>query len=362
MASIVLCLHNVYEYTNVTFHEAPRIFWFEDLKLKMPEDSIDADLCAAALSVLKGEILSRKRGATNVTKDITASTRFPKAIKKHNVDTGVKEIPIDQDDERLRLSKRTLEAKSKLYDKLESGECVEGRRDKRAPLRGNYIEYVDQLGRTRNCTRDEFERLDGLNAPQSIYVNEDEDIKREYRDAAEMLDVEEEHRNRLRLKWAQEMEKLSSLRDVHYEHIRNDEVRELGVGYFAFSQDEEERGTQLKRFKELREETVRQRELSVLEQIRSKAKMDERLNRIRRNRGLVVQCNTIEQVVKCCISELLHGVEKILSIRSEAKIRVADEIVQRTQIQANNPFVMSREEAYKSKLRSERMHEFGPYY
>ncbi|KAJ0023324.1 hypothetical protein NQD34_003223 [Periophthalmus magnuspinnatus] len=46
---------------------------------------------------------------------------------------------------------------------------------------------------------------------------------------------------------------------VHYEDIRAQEARELGVGYFAFSHDEEERRKQRDTLDMLRDQTTDQR-------------------------------------------------------------------------------------------------------
>ncbi|XP_063727821.1 uncharacterized protein LOC134855271 [Symsagittifera roscoffensis] len=73
---------------------------------------------------------------------------------------------------------------------------------------------------------------------------------------------------------------------VHYQHLREDEARELGVGYFEFSLDEDTRQNQLDMLKELHKETKGKQKTKEQEAKRRQIAIQERLNKIRAKKNL----------------------------------------------------------------------------
>ncbi|XP_026863703.2 coiled-coil domain-containing protein 174 [Electrophorus electricus] len=138
-----------------------------------------------------------------------------------------------------------------------------------------WVDYVDALGRSRKCLRKdlpEFQKMDQDLQGTSRVVGPDrtllsEDMRREMQ----------------REQWEREEEEQMKrpMGPIHYENIRDQEARELGVGYFAFSQDEEHRQKQRETLDMLRDQTTVQR--SKREQLKEKRKslLEARLAKVR---------------------------------------------------------------------------------
>ncbi|KAM8868189.1 coiled-coil domain-containing protein 174 isoform 2-T2 [Synchiropus picturatus] len=115
-----------------------------------------------------------------------------------------------------------------------------------------WVDYVDALGRSRRCMKKDlpsYQRMDmDLNGKGQITSDKthlSEDMRRELQ----------------RQEWEKEEEEAMKrpVGPVHYEDIRGQEARELGVGYFAFSHDEEDRRKQRQTLDMLRDQTTEQR-------------------------------------------------------------------------------------------------------
>ncbi|CAI8054720.1 Coiled-coil domain-containing protein 174 [Geodia barretti] len=93
---------------------------------------------------------------------------------------------------------------------------------------------------------------------------------------------------RERRRWEEEVEgKLDKpVGPVHYEELRRGEIRTHGVGYYAFSQEEEKRAEQLSLLNKLRDQTVSQREKKAKLQEKRKAQMAARLEKVRQRKQL----------------------------------------------------------------------------
>ncbi|CAG5103563.1 Similar to CCDC174: Coiled-coil domain-containing protein 174 (Gallus gallus), partial [Cotesia congregata] len=79
----------------------------------------------------------------------------------------------------------------------------------------------------------------------------------------------------MRKKWEEQEEKLTHKSDIHYQDVLFDEARNHGVGYYAFSQDEEERAKQQANLAKLRKETEqRQKELEEIKELKSKMELN----------------------------------------------------------------------------------------
>ncbi|XP_054745507.1 coiled-coil domain-containing protein 174 [Anastrepha obliqua] len=167
-----------------------------------------------------------------------------------------------------------------------------------------WVEYTDCLGRTRKCLRQDLEvvkkrdaelaasmpeRLDQskanwmINTTGACDVNgEDEDVTigpipsgSVFGDGISIMSKHDEQR----ANWERKEQENIDKADVHYQDVFFDEARQHGVGYYAFSTDEEERMKQQKELEESRKRTIEeqkrrdelraQREKIIAERVRA---------------------------------------------------------------------------------------------
>ncbi|KAI9298929.1 hypothetical protein K502DRAFT_361933 [Neoconidiobolus thromboides FSU 785] len=202
-------------------------------------------------------------------------------IEKRKAMDAVNKDPRSLEDlERLELSKRTLEKKAKIYEKLlEEGKEFnemddnmlidfekkaweqEGKTDNKKQDEDSeaWVEYIDEFGRTRVGRREEVESLKPRN------------------DGPELLSKDME-RELERQRWEKEMEEENANEYTHFD--RDKELRNLGVGFYKFSKDEDERAEQIKELTKLRKETELKRSLHTSIQNIKKSKIEERINKV----------------------------------------------------------------------------------
>ncbi|KAK5872348.1 hypothetical protein PBY51_013061 [Eleginops maclovinus] len=260
------------------------------------------DVTASSLVDLKAELYRKqeqfkqdKLGHENTGAGVTSRSK----IKKPNVwtkqNTGVS-ARAEKDAEQLAeeqssldTSKRKLEEKAKLYDQMTKGdfpdeeteglflvdftqkiidkkrETLAQKTEREDEERGNlsavpppqnpdeeWVDYVDALGRSRRCMKKDlpgFEKIDhklyGKGKASADKTLLSEDMRRELQ----------------RQEWEMEEEEAMKrpVGPIHYEDIRGQEARDLGVGYFAFAQDVEQRRKQRDTLDMLRDQTTEQR-------------------------------------------------------------------------------------------------------
>lgn len=115
-----------------------------------------------------------------------------------------------------------------------------------------WVDYVDALGRSRMCMKKDlpsFVKMDQDLKGKGIVLND------------KTLLSEDMRRDLQRQEWEKEEEEAMKrpVGPIHYEDIRAQEARDLGVGYFAFSQDQEKRRKQRETLDMLRDQTTDQR-------------------------------------------------------------------------------------------------------
>ncbi|KAM4740447.1 coiled-coil domain-containing protein 174 [Anableps anableps] len=115
-----------------------------------------------------------------------------------------------------------------------------------------WVDYVDALGRSRRCMKKDL--------PGFVKMDQDFKGKRIVPNDKTLLS-EDMRRELQRQEWEREEEEAMKrpVGPIHYEDIRAQEARELGVGYFAFSQDQEQRRKQRETLDMLRDQTTDQR-------------------------------------------------------------------------------------------------------
>ncbi|NXU53173.1 CC174 protein, partial [Turnix velox] len=136
-----------------------------------------------------------------------------------------------------------------------------------------WVDYVDFLGRSRRCMKKDL--------PSLLKMDQELQGKRSL-DGNTLLS-EDMRRELQRQQWEKEEEEAlkKPMGPIHYEDIRENEARQLGVGYFAFSRDKELRNKQRQTLDMLREQTLDQRIKREQLKEKRKAAVDARLSKLR---------------------------------------------------------------------------------
>ncbi|XP_041747270.2 coiled-coil domain-containing protein 174 isoform X1 [Coregonus clupeaformis] len=279
---------------------------------------------ASSLVDLKAELYRKQEQFKHekLVQDAGTSAKAPK-IKKPNVwskqNEGVLERSqkdvelVAEEENNLDNAKRKLEEKAKLYEQMTKGDfpdeeteglflvdftqkIIDKKRENHAQRESEredressspipppenpgeeWEDYVDALGRSRRCMKKDLPGFKKM----------DQDFQGKRRDPAEKDLLSEDMRRELqRQEWEREEEEAMNrpVGPIHYENIREQEARELGVGYFAFSQDQEQRRKQRETLDMLRDQTTDQR--SKREQLKEKRKtlLDARLAKVRQRK------------------------------------------------------------------------------
>uniref|UniRef100_A0A287B1H8 Coiled-coil domain containing 174 n=1 Tax=Sus scrofa TaxID=9823 RepID=A0A287B1H8_PIG len=142
-----------------------------------------------------------------------------------------------------------------------------------------WVDYVDSLGRSRRCMKKDLPDLLEMdkNLQGRLFVspaNEKTLLSEDMRKELQRQQWEEEEREALR----------RPMGPVHYEDIRENEARQLGVGYFAFARDKELRNKQMKTLEMLREQTTDQRTKRENIKEKRKAMLEARLAKLRQKK------------------------------------------------------------------------------
>ncbi|NWS68662.1 CC174 protein, partial [Crotophaga sulcirostris] len=137
-----------------------------------------------------------------------------------------------------------------------------------------WVDYVDFLGRSRRCMKKDL--------PSLLKMDQELQGKRQIPDGNTLLS-EDMRRELQRQQWEKEEEEAlrKPMGPIHYEDIRENEARQLGVGYFAFSRDKELRDKQRATLDMLREQTLDQRTKREQLKEKRKAALDARLSKLR---------------------------------------------------------------------------------
>ncbi|XP_053267825.1 coiled-coil domain-containing protein 174 isoform X1 [Pleuronectes platessa] len=221
---------------------------------------------------------------------------------------------LDEEQKTLDTSRRRLEEKAKLYEQMTKGDfpdeeteglflvdftqkIIDQKRETFAqwnrekdeeedistpiPAPENpdeeWVDFVDAWGRSRRCMKKDL----------PDFKNMDHDLKGKGKSSSEKTLLSEDMRRELqRQEWEREEEEAMKrpIGPIHYEDIRAQEARELGVGYFAFSQDREHRRKQRDTLDMLRDQTTEQR--SKRERLKGKrqAILQARLAKVRQRK------------------------------------------------------------------------------
>lgn len=256
----------------------------------------------SSLVGLKAELL-RKQAEVNEAKLKTEPINvLPQPNKKRSKKTVIddtakntKETIAPEDIVAHKKSRLMLEAKARLYERLkksknnndkflvdfknkvdESDEFVDETIDEEYPveLEENWVEYQDCFGRTRKCLREDLphmQRKDDIIKEEIMKRNINNAGEEEIKEQYSIIEEKEPEIEIMRRKWEEQTQKLADKVDIHYQDILFDEARTHGVGYYAFSQDEEERIKQQQNLANLRKETEKkQKETKDLRELKER--------------------------------------------------------------------------------------------
>ncbi|XP_003409786.1 coiled-coil domain-containing protein 174 [Loxodonta africana] len=142
-----------------------------------------------------------------------------------------------------------------------------------------WVDYVDSLGRSRRCMKKDLPGLLEMdkNLQGRLFIspaNEKTLLSEDMRKELQRQQWEEEEREALK----------RPMGPIHYEDIRENEARQLGVGYFAFARDKELRNKQMKTLEMLREQTTDQRTKRENIKEKRKAILEARLAKLRQKK------------------------------------------------------------------------------
>ncbi|XP_034023479.1 coiled-coil domain-containing protein 174-like [Thalassophryne amazonica] len=154
-----------------------------------------------------------------------------------------------------------------------------------------WVDFVDSFGRSRRCMKKDlpdFKKMDhsltgkGNSTADKTLLSED--MRRELQ----------------RQEWEREEEEAMKrpIGPIHYENIRGQEARELGVGYYAFSQNEEQRAKQRETLDMLRDQTTEQRTKRERLKEKRQAILQARLAKVRQRKGKKTKLDGAEEEQK----------------------------------------------------------------
>ncbi|KAF0873430.1 CC174 protein, partial [Crocuta crocuta] len=229
-----------------------------------------------------------------------------------------------------------------------------------------WVDYVDSLGRSRRCMKKDLPHLLEMdkNLQGRLFVspaNEKTLLSEDMRKELQRQQWEEEEREALK----------RPMGPIHYEDIRENEARQLGVGYFAFARDKELRNKQMKTLEMLREQTTDQRTKRENIKEKRKAVLEARLAKLRQKKMKKSKEDGAEEENKDVIESSPPEPEAVPTPRTAAQSSKVEVIVQeRKDTRPGMPHVREWDRGkefsfgYWSKrqsdLRAERDPEFAP--
>ncbi|XP_030358089.1 coiled-coil domain-containing protein 174 [Strigops habroptila] len=228
-----------------------------------------------------------------------------------------------------------------------------------------WVDYVDFLGRSRRCMKKDL--------PGLLKMDQELQGKRLVPDGNTLLS-EDMKRELQRQQWEKEEEEAlrKPMGPIHYEDIRENEARQLGVGYFAFSRDQELRHKQRATLDMLREQTLDQRTKREQLKEKRKAALDARLSKLRaRKIKKLREAGLEEEALKLENGEVKAATDEPEAPRVPAASRKVEVVIQeRRDTKPGVPYVREWDKGKElmfgqwlkkqEELRDERDPEFAP--
>ncbi|KAH9424892.1 hypothetical protein DERP_009114 [Dermatophagoides pteronyssinus] len=296
-------------------------------------------------------------------------------IKKKDDEQDKKELT-EAEERALQKSRENLERKAKLYDQISKGQVEIDPDDENILVNFNQkhsiyesdeddkeedlVEYIDQFGRTKMVTRDELEQLE---------KEREEEERRE-------LQLQEEESNS---DYDSETNNLPpppkpTVSNIHYQHVREGEIRDHGVGFYSFSEDEQIRRQQMEMLDQLRKETESNKNEKRRIKEKRKRMLKSRLEKIAARKGITLPIAKSDDIDDDdddddASDDNKDSNKKIRLEKATLEIKIPQTIGPRewdlgkegvtdTNIRTKTPFYS--QERYQEKLRKERNPEFAP--
>ncbi|XP_030754066.1 coiled-coil domain-containing protein 174 [Sitophilus oryzae] len=322
------------------------------------------EISKSSLLSLKAEILRKqedlaKAKADNAEKIKVIKKKSPLELKNKGVNERARRDFGDEEQDLLKLSRSKLETKAKLYDKLSNRILTEDLKrkylvrfddkdvDNKCPIDNEedldlppdddaddqfsdyndhvdssdeWVEYIDCLGRSRKCLRKDLEYFKSKDAELKLVADKRHEVESKNTESNKEIgeeniettnkpeDIQTEldlvsadmRKDMLRRQWEKEEEELRDRSDIHYQNVLFNEARQHGVGYYAFSKDEEERLVQQQALKNLRQETEleqnKAKNIRLLREKQMAARIKAARNRTRARLGLPPEEDTSSDV------------------------------------------------------------------
>ncbi|XP_072037113.1 coiled-coil domain-containing protein 174-like [Amphiura filiformis] len=252
--------------------------------------SEEEDTLARSQSILAAKAkLYEKMTGGNIIPDESTNERFLVDFEKKVVDKihAEKEMKEKAEDEEEIVA--TVPTREEMMMESTEDDVDDSNIPPPASVDEEWVDYVDSLGRSRRCMRKDVPHL--INMDKDLNPDkfrEDEKKEKLGTDTLPDLLSQDMYREMLRKKWETEAEEAAKKGPgpVHYQNVKFDEVRELGVGYFDFSKDETQRQEQMESLQMLRDETVDQRARREQLKAKRKAAMQARLAKVKQRNKL----------------------------------------------------------------------------
>ncbi|KAG6939352.1 coiled-coil domain containing 174, partial [Chelydra serpentina] len=384
------------------------------------------EVTVASLIDLKAELFRKQEEfkKEKLLKDAGVSVKPQTTNKKPSIwnkqNTGVSgraERDVEQkieEDQTLEKARQKLEEKAKLYEKMTKGDFLDEETedlylvdftqkiiDKRREIQDlceseaarkaseqeedeektlpeieipppqdpseEWVDYVDSLGRSRRCMKKDLPNL----------LEMDKELQGKRQGIEEKTLLSEDMRRELqRQQWEREEEEAlkKPVGPIHYEDIRENEARQLGVGYFAFARDRAQRNKQMETLEMLREQTTDQRTKREHLKEKRKAVLKTRLSKLKarkikrlREDGLEEEANKLENEEEDVIGPLPAEPEASVAPRVAESRKVEVIIQERKDTKAGVPYVREWDKGkeftfgqWSKKCADERDPEFAP--
>ncbi|CAD5123000.1 DgyrCDS11390 [Dimorphilus gyrociliatus] len=138
-----------------------------------------------------------------------------------------------------------------------------------------WVDFTDSLGRLRRCLRRDLPKM--INMSNSLIQNESKSHKSYDDDDDDHDDLPQD-------------DDIISLPvkkgPIHYEDLRQNEIRTHGIGYFKFSKDEEKRQEEMEKLNELRKTTETKKAINERIKAMKLKQQEERLAKVRRRKWI----------------------------------------------------------------------------
>ncbi|GFT27417.1 coiled-coil domain-containing protein 174 [Nephila pilipes] len=240
-----------------------------------------SDLNPSSLIDLKAELHKKydsfRRAKLDKSFNLSKPTPFKNKNKSdQNKDKKQKHVPVvekklenSEEDLALKKSRMALEAKAKLYEKIVS----------------NQILIDDEQS---DLYQVDFQRKVLYETPKPQKIIESKNVNSNSScnsDPGETFITDAYQTKMYASSIAQnpsyvKPETIESDQPIHYQNVQFNEVRDHGVGYFAFSENEAKRKEQMEELNSLRQETESQRTAKQKQQMKRKAMIQARLAKI----------------------------------------------------------------------------------